>query len=218
MSNDYREGPVNLPDHNQDPNAQNNPRSYDSGRDLSGETSGFVPDPVGAQALRAAEIELQAAKLVGAVQAGNRAFIAPAHKQGRFLVRGGKQMMVVSGTSIAIERGMQVSQQTEVGRVGDVWLSFVGGIAIIDPSTEDGQVQLQWCLDHPDMCRDAVNDNAVEVWASLKEGQLQKIDQEPSIPTSLNIDAALKGDFSSFGESGSIAARARALLAQSVAV
>lgn len=189
------------------------PNLYDSSKDIANELEGRALDPAAAHAALEASTELNANRVAEAVQAGKRAFIAPAHKEHNFLIVGGKETLVIAGTNIPVTPGQAVQHATEVGRIGDVRLRFNGGIALIDPETMEGKVQLEWALAHPDICRDAVNDPMVEIWASLKEGQLNKMDREPSIPRGMDVDKVLKGDMSGFAESGSIASRARGILA-----
>lgn len=192
------------------------PRQYDPADDISRQADAQRAEVMASQAqagaFKSAQIDGLAETLAAAAKSGLRAFIAPCHKSTKFLIRGGAPMLCIAGTGIPVVPGSNTQQLTAVERVGDVNLQFTGGIVVIDPKTQEGAGQLQWCLDHPDICRDVVNDPAVEVWASLKEGQLELADRGPSIPKNLDVDAALRGDFSGLSETGSIAARARAML------
>lgn len=191
-------------------------RVYDPSTDVSNRVeearqAGMVSQDSLSEAAKAANAAAATA-VSNAVRSGKRAIIAPVHKNHNFLIKGGIAMAVYPGTSIPVAAGVPVQGGAEVARVGDVRVKFTGGIAILDPNEPDFDVQIAWVASHPDICRD-ISEPGVEIWASLKEGQMDTMYVSASMPKALNVDAIMRGDFSSFAESGSLAGLARQMLA-----
>lgn len=181
----------------------NDPRVYDTSQTLEAETTPQrieVQQAVN-QANAQMAVEHSAQMLASAIRTGKRAFVAPLHKNYRILVKAGPM-------------GNQPHPNFPQGiaaRSGDIWLTFTGGIAIIDPSTPEGATQLAWCEKHADKCRDAF-EAETEAWSSLKEAQAERPDAVPSLSPSIDVDALMRGDYSSLSARQTLAARARAIL------
>lgn len=161
-------------------------------------------------------IDSKAAALAGAVKQGKKVFCSPSKRDGYIMVRPGQLAVVYAGTNTPVVPGAPATNGTETKRVGDIKARFAGSLLIIDPNTVEGQVVLEWAERHPDICRDAM-DPSTDVWMAMKESQLNTAVREPSMPTNIDVDAVLRGDLSGFQERGSVAARARSLLASGTA-
>ena len=200
----------------------NDPRTYDTAQDISHAAQEFraglsdLDKEVIMDAARTLSNPLTT-QLTEALQAGKRAFVSPTHLNSRILIVRGKLETVYTGTKVKYVAGSAAPAGVENRRLGDVWVRFSGGIVVIDPEhDEDANEKIAWALNHPEICRDAM-DPATEVWASMKSAQQQTSKAEPSLPENLDVDAVLRGDLSGFNESNSIAARARRQLASSMA-
>ena len=192
------------------------PRVYDPAQDINHQTFKEVQQAKaeGFQ-LKGSDdlaIDLAAARVAEAMAAGRRAFIAPVHKNTKFLIEPGKPTITAAGSDMPAVAGMNYPQGTEIRRLGDVFIQFVGGICILDPDDPHYSRQLQWCEEHPEIARDA-KDPTTDTWAVMKEGQTPLKDREPGFDPSVDVDAVMRGDMSSFARAGSIAAQARAILA-----
>lgn len=190
----------------------NDPRAYDPSTSLEAQVRaelderGSVP-----QEHLAAVFDIKAQAMASDVQAGKRVFVSPRYKNYKKLIHRGKPTVVYAGTSTPFIPGSGQPGGTEIRRIGDVFAQFVGGVMVIDPSTEDGRLILEWAESHPQECRDAMNPGT-EIWAALKEGQLNLANKEPSIPTNIDIDRVLRGDYGGFAENDSIVSRARTII------
>lgn len=187
-------------------------RIYDEADDVNAQANA-ARDTLQLAGKAAAKLaDMKAMDVADAIRAGKRAFVFPAHLTYKRLIQFSKPQAVYAGSETPIVAGSSTPGGVEVRRVGDIYIRAVGGICIIDPRTEEGQVQVEWAEAHPEICRDAMLPET-EVWAALKTSQQQRSDKEPSLPASLNVDAMLRGESTGFGEVDSIAARARAQLA-----
>lgn len=190
------------------------PRTYDPSTDIGQQVAEAkaqtesVPGSLVEQSF-----DIKAGAIASAIRSGKRAFVSYSKVNATVLVRVGKTTLVYQGTRMPVVPGAVHPGGTEIRRVGDIRLQFAGGVAIIDPSTEEGQVQLAWAESHPEQCRDAMDPDS-ETWAALKRAQLNLADREPSLPGNINVDNVLKGDFSGLQEKDSVVARARRMLAQ----
>lgn len=191
------------------------PRVYDTGTDINQEVrkareagatilGGSTPAGSG-------DPELLAAKLAEAIQFGRIAMVSPVHKNTKFLIKTGKLMACMAGSDVPAIPG--VNQPTEIRRVGDIAIKFEGGICILDPDNVEGDIErLDWCLQHEDVVRNAM-DPRVEEWTSMKEGQTNLSTREPTLNPGVDVDAVMRGDYSSFNQAASLASRARQILA-----
>ena len=200
-----------------------NPRVYNAEEDVSAEAERInkaleqvagaiavaekprdLPSGAGAGAGSAVMADASAAATIEkAAASGKRAFVFPLHINFKQLVR--------AGTEPSFELQAR-NPGTYSRRFGDVWLHVQGGILIIDPDTEEGALQLEWCEANPSICRDAMEPQT-EIWAALKEAQTPTPRKEPSLPQNIDVDKVMAGDMSGFMEAESIAARARRMLA-----
>lgn len=187
--------------------------TYDPAQDISAITATLKRD-MGAGAFQGdnAELTLSAARLAEAMANGMRAFISPVHKNTRFLIHQGKLTTVDLASGLPALPGVPYPNGVEARRIGDVFIQFTGGICILDPSQEEYEVQLAWAEANPSVCRDATIPET-DIWASMKEGQLDLKDKEAGMDKSIDIDAVLRGDRDAWGKSGSLASRARGILA-----
>ncbi len=126
------------------------------------------------------------------VPEGTRSFVAPAHPNGKFLVRQGKLIQAPSPEG-----------PRDIRREGDVWAKFTSGVLV----TDDPDV-IAWCEKHPELCRDAF-DPETEVWAALIEAQRETATRGASLPPSLDVSKLLRGDLSGLGNLSSLTTRAR---------
>ena len=108
---------------------------------------------------------------------GKRGFIAPAYKNGKFMVKPGVsgRMQLADGRSIE-------------DRPGDKFAVFKGGMLI----TDDEDI-IAWCEKHPEICRDA-QDPDTRVWATLTESKLTLSTRSAQLPEGLDIDKLIKGE------------------------
>jgi len=189
------------------------PRVYDASADIKNEVSQAKEAVAAGQAEFSTGdplAEARARQIAEAVSFGKLAYISPVHKNTKFLIRSGKSTLCVQGSDVPAMAGM--NQPTEVRRIGDVFIQFSQGICILDPDNDpDDLVRLDWAIQHEDICRNAM-DPMVDTWLSMKEGQLNLSTREPSLDPSLDVDAVMRGDFSGFSTTGSLAARARAII------
>jgi|SRR3990170_2555228 len=134
-------------------------------------------------------------RITKALEEGFRCFVAPAHKNSKFLARPGKFVRANPAQGRPLDE-----------RDGDIWVEFTGGYVILgDPDA------ISWCEERPHICRD-VMDPKTEAWAALIEGQLNTSTRQPSIPTTLDVDAVLRGEVTELGQADSLVSRARAAL------
>ena len=110
-----------------------------------------------------------------------RTFIAPGLLDARFVVKGGT---VVQSPANAFSGGLPV----DLRRDGDVVARFVNCIL----QTDDLDI-IEWCVEHPDICRDA-NDPQAEAWATLKQMTIETSTKEATLPPGTDIDAMLRGE------------------------
>lgn len=188
------------------------PRLYDASSTLEAQNAAILAERMAAgesvEKANDAIIGFKEEMLVEAIKSGKRAFVSPSRVKGSYMVRPGKLTIVYAGTEMPVQAGAPAVNGTETRRIGDIKAKFEGNVLIIDPSTEEGAVILEWAEKHPEICRDALNPET-EIWAAFKKGQLNLADKEPSIPTNMDIDKVMRGDYSGFSEKESIAARAR---------
>jgi hypothetical protein len=111
------------------------------------------------------------------------AFVAPVEKNTRFLVTAGKPLTVNDPNS---PKGKRMYE-----REGDVFVEFVSGICVLTPGVND--VEIAWCNAHPEICRDA-SDPMTEAWLYLKEQQVATASKDAGLPSSIDIEALLRGD------------------------
>lgn len=191
------------------------PRAYDPSQDINAQTFQDVQSAkaAGFQLKTSADLaaDLTAAR-IGELKPGRVAFVAPVHKNDTILIHPGKPTLCVAGGDTPAVPGMAYPGGTEVRRLGDVFVQFIHGIAIFDPQDETDQLRIAWCEAHPETCRNAI-DPMTDTWAAMKEGQTPLKDKEPGFDPSLDVDAVMRGDYSSFARSGSLASQARAILA-----
>ena len=192
------------------------PRLYDASKTIEAENAELLSERLarGDTVEKANEVivGIKEEALIEALQSGKRAFVSPSRVKGSYMVRPGKMAIVYAGTDMPVQAGAPAVNGTETRRIGDIKAKFEGNVLLIDPSTEEGAVILEWALKHPEICRDAMEPET-EIWAAFKKGQLNLAASEPSIPTNLDIDKVMRGDYSGFSEKESIAARARKRLA-----
>lgn len=161
--------------------------------------------------------EAQAARIAEAVGSGQRAFISPMNKTAKIMVKGGVMTPCYPNTDNPIVPGAPSAMGVEMRRLGDVFVEFEGGMCILDPNGgSDGQdtLRIMWCEANPQITRDCLSPE-VEQWSAMKEGQLNTSIREPSLDPGMDVDRVLAGDWSAFSNAGSLAARARAILAGS---
>lgn len=103
-----------------------------------------------------------------------RVFVAPIHKNARFLVKPGKLVQFRDPNSPTGTR--------DARRDGDVWAVFAGGVLVTDNPTI-----IAWCEKSTEICRDA-DDPRTEAWAMLKEGQVPTSTRDPLINPKLDVD------------------------------
>ena len=192
------------------------PRVYDAEDDISAQAAAARKEMEGAgipvQEIMVSKIaELRASGLAEAIQGGKRAFVSGTVKTFRQLVQGGKPTTVYQGTEMPFLGG-QAPAGVETRRLGDIFARFTGGILVVDPATEEGAIITAWCEAHPEVCRDAT-DPQTDVWVALKESQQNTSLKEPSLAPDMDIDKVMAGDYSGFGNTGSVGARARQILA-----
>jgi hypothetical protein len=123
---------------------------------------------------------------------GVRSFVAPAHPNGKFMVKPGKLIQAPSPDG-----------PRDIRREGDIWAKFSGGVLI----TDEPEV-IAWCEKHPDICRDAF-DPQTEVWVALREAQRETATRGASLPPSLDVAKLLQGDMSGLGDLSSLTRHAR---------
>ena len=110
-----------------------------------------------------------------------RTFIAPGLLDASFMVRAGK---VVQSPANAFSGGLPV----DLRRDGDKVARFVNCIL----QTDDLDI-IEWCVEHPDICRDA-DDPQAEAWATLKQMTINTGTKEATLPPGTDIDAMLRGE------------------------
>jgi len=113
-----------------------------------------------------------------------RAFVAPAFRSGKFLVKGGEVVQVPS------PRGPWAKE-----RIGDVWVRFNNGVC-----RTDDPVVIAWCKAHPDICRDAF-DAKTPAWVALTEATLETANRSARLPRNTDVEALLRGEMSGLGGS-----------------
>jgi hypothetical protein len=155
--------------------------------------------------------DAKANALASEIRSGKRVFISPRARNFRKLIQPGRPTVVYAGTKIAAIAGQPAAGGTEIARIGDIFAHFVGGVMVVDPTTDNGKVILAWAEKNPDLCRDAM-DPTSEVWAALKTAQLNLAHKEPSMAQNLDVDRMLSGDYSGFTERDSLVAKARKVL------
>lgn len=188
-------------------------RVYSSADDISAQAVEARPNvEESAKATAQATAEAQAQVLVDAIRQGKMAFISPSAKTYRKLVKPGRVTACYPGTQLPIIPGAPSQNGVDMTRVGDIWATFSGGMLIVGPQDENGVEIIEWASSHPDVCRDAM-DPSTETWAAMRGSQLNMADREPSLPTNIDVDAVLRGDFSGFSEFESVTQRARRMLA-----
>lgn len=190
-----------------------NPRLYDPTSTIEFQTAAALAQR--GESVQAAADAIQGLKeeaLVEAWKSGKRAFVSPGRVKGSYMIRPGKLTACYKGTSIPYVAGTSANNGTEMRRVGDIKAVFQGNVLIVDPSTPEGKVIEAWAEAHPEICRDAASPET-EIWVAFKQGQQNLAGRAPSIPTNMDIDKVLRGDYSGFSEKESIAARARKRLA-----
>lgn len=186
----------------------NDPRLYDPSRDVSAEAAAHAAEVSGAAAdVQDALHQMEAKRIADAIESGKKAFVFPQRRNYRKLVKAGTLQACFSGTHTPIPSGVR-ADNPEIARVGDIWLHAKGGILIFDPEEEGGQEILAWCLEHPEICRDAL-DPQTEVWAHLKTSQTQFKNKAPSMSQGLDVDAMMRGDYTSAMENDSLVSQAR---------
>lgn len=197
------------------------PRLYDPNTTIEAETAARLKEASDYEPGKAAEV-MQGIKeqtLVNAWQSGKRAFVSPMRVKGSYMVKPGPLVVCYAGTNTPVQAGAPASSGTEIKRLGDVKAVFQGNVLIVDPEEtfthpvtgqeiQKGKILELWAENHPEICRDAMNAET-EIWAAFKQGQLNLAGKEPSIPAAIDIDKVMRGDYSGFNESNSIAARAR---------
>jgi hypothetical protein len=195
------------------------PRLYDENQTIEAENARIlVAAAENADGLKRVDNVMKGIKeeaLVQAWQSGKKAFVSPMRVKGSYMVKPGVLTTVYPGTNTPVMPGSPATS-FEQRRIGDIKAVFQGNVLIVDPSTPDGAVIYEWALAHPEICRDAENAET-EVWAAFKQGQLNLATREPSIPVNIDVDRVMRGDYSGFNESNSIAARARKRLATEAA-
>lgn len=78
-------------------------------------------------------------------------------------------------------------------RKNDVWIEFVGGSFVTnDP------VAIAWCRAHDDICRDS-SDPMTSTWYMMKLAQTPLANRTASLPSEVDVDAALGGDMTKLG-------------------
>lgn len=117
---------------------------------------------------------------------GERRFVSPKYRGGKFLVKAGELVMVPS------PRGPWARE-----RVGDIWVDFKSGNGIF--STTD-PIAIAWCEAHPEVCRDAF-DPKTPAWVAVVEATLETATQAARLPANTDIDALLRGEASGLGGS-----------------
>jgi hypothetical protein len=110
-----------------------------------------------------------------------RTFIAPGLLDASFIVKGGK---LTQAPANAFSGGLPI----DLRRDGDVVARFVNCIL----QTDDLDI-IEWCVEHPDICRDA-NDPQAEAWATLKQMTIETSTKEATLPPGTDIDAMLRGE------------------------
>jgi len=118
---------------------------------------------------------------------GERRFVAPGHRGGKFLAHAGDIVQVPS------PRGPWNKE-----RIGDIWVNFANGNGVF--STKDPKA-IAWCEAHPEICRDAF-DPKTPAWVAITEATLETPTQGARLPRSTDIEAMLRGDASGLGGSG----------------
>ena len=58
--------------------------------------------------------------------------------------------------------------------------------------TDDLEI-IEWCIEHPDICRDA-DDPQAEAWATLKQMTINTATKEATLPPGTDINAMLRGE------------------------
>lgn len=187
------------------------PRVYDPAQDLTAQTRATRAKHTGPVNIDP-DADLKVAQVTQALTAGKRAFVAPVHQNSHILIHAGKPTTCYAGSDQPAIPGMPATAGVEVRRIGDIFIDFTGGIGIFDPEDEADAIRIAWCEANPDAARDAF-DPQTDIWANLKEGQLNKSTKEPSIDQGMDVDAVMRGDYATLNRSGSIAARARAIVA-----
>lgn len=117
---------------------------------------------------------------------GERRFVSPKYRGGKFLAKAGELVMVPS------PRGPWAKE-----RVGDIWVDFKSGNGIF--RTTD-PVAIAWCEAHPEVCRDAF-DLKTPAWVAVVEATLETATQAARLPANTDIDALLRGEASGLGGS-----------------
>ncbi len=125
---------------------------------------------------------------------GKRSFVAPAHPNGKFLVKQGKLIQAPSPDG-----------PRDIRREGDIWARFHNGVLV----AEEPEVEVvAWCEKHPEICRDAF-DPQTEVWVALITAQRETATRGASLPPSLDVAKLLSGDLAGLGELSSLTKQAR---------
>lgn len=117
---------------------------------------------------------------------GERRFVAPKYRGGKFLAKAGTVVEVPS------PRGPWAKE-----RKGDIWVDFKSGNGIF--STTDPEA-IAWCEAHPDVCRDAF-DPKTPAWVAVVEATLETATQTARLPANTDVDALLRGEVSGLGGS-----------------
>lgn len=125
----------------------------------------------------AATLEQQKVAPPPAELQGHKGFVAAReYANATFLVKPGKPVPT------PIVAGMPVGIQPLARREGDVWASFNGGVLVTDDP-----VIIQWCLDHPKVCRPS-DDPMTKGWATIKDMQARLSNRDPIVDSS-QLDA-----------------------------
>ena len=119
---------------------------------------------------------------------GFRAFVAPVEQNTRFLVKPGQVSQIRDPNS--------PTGQRDAMRVGDKFAQFTGGTLV----TDDPDI-IAWCEAHEEICRDAELSSTV-IWYNLKLGQTPLATQDPSLPSSIDIDGLMRGEYQRFDKGG----------------
>ena len=203
-------------------NDQGNPLHYDPSRTQEEENRRLLDgvSPSAAAVVEPVAIDLKATALADAVAKGWRVFVSPFKRNAKVMVQSGRSTVCLLGQDIPFIAGMTAPGGTEVRRIGDVYAKFVGGVLLVDPNKVNpatqqptGDIILKWAESHSEVCRDAINDPQAEIWASMKMGQRETATNRPSMPPSMDVDAVLRGDYSSVaGGKASLVTKAKAIL------
>lgn len=126
---------------------------------------------------------------------GYRGFAAPIEQNSRILVKPGKLVQIRDASS---PTGMR-----DASRQGDKFAHFTNGVLV----TDDPDI-IKWCEEHPKTCRD-VEDPMTSTWYMMRSAQIATKNREATLPSEVNVDAALAGDLSQLGGETKAVAAAR---------